>query len=444
MSADATIHKYLATYAEAVARIPLPLPTDYAHVLVMPVLGEPESCLDGVRHALQGDGSGLLVLVVNATSETPAAMLAQNQVLLVALQARAQAKQLLHDDPPIHWLRLEGSDTIVVDRTSPGHRLPTGQGVGLARKLGADLALALKVRGLVRATGFGSTDADAVLPASYFHAGERAVEAASAAVFPFQHEPSSEPMLRHATALYELTLRYYVLGLAYAGSSYAYHSLGSTLYVRFDAYTQVRGFPRRQAGEDFYLLDKLVKLGAIERLAAPVISIQSRLSSRVPFGTGPGVKRLLDLEAGPDGLSLYSPRSFEVLREVLTSLMEFAESRDLERTLQKLAELPEGEAVLAYLGALDIATALPKAAQQAKQSHQLARRLCVWFDALRSLRLIHALRDQCHSAVPWRQALAEAPFLRLEATSAESALSQLRRAELGLSPRVGTLREAWS
>lgn len=438
MSADATIDKYLATYADAVARVPLRLPTDYAHVLVMPVLGEPESCVDGVRQAFRDDGPGLLVLVVNSTPETSAAMLAQNQALLVGLEARARAKELLHHDPPIHWLRLEDFDVLVVDRTSPGHRLPTGQGVGLARKLGADLALALKVRGLVRATGFGSTDADAVLPASYFRAGERAIEAASAAVFPFQHEPGSDPLQGQATALYELSLRYYVLGLAHAGSSYAYHSLGSTLYVRFDAYAQVRGFPRRRAGEDFYLLDKLAKLGALERLTAPVISIQSRLSARVPFGTGPGVQRLLDLEAGPDGLSLYSPRSFEVLREVLTSLMEFAEARDVGRTLQKLGALPEGEAVLAYLAALQFATALPRAAQQAKERHQLARRLRVWFDALKSLRLIHALRDQCHPSMPWRQALAEAPFLRHEATSVESALDRLRRAELGLSPRVGT------
>jgi len=208
--------------------------------------------------------------------------------------------------------------------------------------------------------------------------------------------------------------------------------------VRFDAYAQVRGFPRRRAGEDFYLLDKLAKLGALERLTSPVISIQSRLSARVPFGTGPGVQRLLDLEAGPDGLLLYSPRSFEVLREVLTSLMEFAEARDVGRTLQKLAALPEGEAVLAYLAALEFATALPRAAQQAKERHQLARRLRVWFDALKSLRLIHALRDQCHPSMPWRQALAEAPFLRHEATSVESALDRLRHAELGLSPRVGT------
>jgi hypothetical protein len=297
---------------------------------------------------------------------------------------------------------------------------------------------------LVRATGFGSTDADAVLPASYFHVGERAIEAAAAAVFPFQHEPSSDPLHGRATALYELSLRYYVLGLAHAGSSYAYHSLGSTLYVRFDAYAQVRGFPRRRAGEDFYLLDKLVKLGAVERLVGPMISLQSRLSSRVPFGTGPGVQRLLDLEAGPDGLLLYPPRCFEVLREVLASLLGFAESRDLGRTLRQLSELPEGEAVLAYFDALDVATALPAAARQAKAPHQLARRLRVWFDALRTLRLIHALRDQCHPALPWQQALSEAPFLRLAATSAESALDWLRRAELELSPRVGTLPEAWS
>ena len=76
-----------------------------------------------------------------------------------------------------------------------------------------------------------------------------------------------------ATALYELRLHHYVLGLEYAGSPYAYHTLGSCLAVKADAYAQVRGFPKRAGAEDFYLLNKLAKLGAMPRLQGRCIRI---------------------------------------------------------------------------------------------------------------------------------------------------------------------------
>lgn len=443
MRARAIVDKYLAQYAVPEARLPLALPGAYEHVLVVPALGESVSFLEGVRNAfLPGDTGaradrGLLLLVVNATPEAPAAMLARNHELMVQLEARAGARQLLQREPPITWLDLGEFDAIVVDRSSPGCQLPAGQGVGLARKLGADLALAFKARGLLRAAGFGSTDADATLPAGYFDAGERALERATVAVFPFAHVPSSDALLDRATLAYELSLRYYVLGLSEAGSSYAYHSLGSTLYVGFDAYASVRGFPRRQAGEDFYLLDKLAKLGAVRRLEAPLIRIDARLSTRVPFGTGPGVQRLLDTGAGPEGLLLYAPRTFAVLGAVLASLSEFALSRDAGRLRQRLTELPEARAVLAYLDALGIGDVLPDALRQAKDASQLSRRLDVWFDALRSLRLIHAVRDHCHPSLPWRQALTDAPFLGLHAQDLAHAVAELRQRELCLAPSIG-------
>ncbi|HEY6725007.1 MAG TPA: hypothetical protein VI197_13310, partial [Polyangiaceae bacterium] len=326
---------------------------------------------------------------------------------------------------------------VVVDRSSPGHQLPAGQGVGLARKLGADLALGFKARDLIRAAGFGSTDADASLPADYFDAGEQAVAGAAAGIFPFAHTPSSDPLLDRATCAYELSLRYYVLGLSHAGSSYAYHSLGSTLYVGFDAYARVRGFPRRQAGEDFYLLDKLAKLGAVQRLTAPLVQIEARLSTRVPFGTGPGVQRLLDASAGPEALSLYAPRTFAVLGEVLASFSEFAQSRDPERWRRRLNGLPEARTVLGYLDALDIDAVLRDALRQAKSAQHLSRRLRIWFDALRTLRLIHVLRDHCHPSLPWRRALADAPFSSLHAQSLDRAVTELRRRELCLASFVG-------
>ncbi len=69
-----------------------------------------------------------------------------------------------------------------------------------------------------------------------------------------------------ATQLYELSLRYYVAGMKFARSPYAFHTIGSSMAVSPVHYARVRGFPKREAGEDFYLLNKLAKLGSVLEL----------------------------------------------------------------------------------------------------------------------------------------------------------------------------------
>ena len=54
---------------------------------------------------------------------------------------------------------------------------------------------------------------------------------------------------------------------------------------------------------------------------------------------------------------------------------------------------------------------LAKALHAAKTPLQRRRRLRESFDALRTLKLAHWLRDSAYPSVPWRVALANAPFL---------------------------------
>ena len=66
-----------------------------------------------------------------------------------------------------------------------------------------------------------------------------------------------------------LSLRYYVAGMKYARSHLThFHTIGSTMAVRASYYAKVRGFPKREAGEDFYLLNKLAKVGTVLELEA--------------------------------------------------------------------------------------------------------------------------------------------------------------------------------
>ena len=120
------------------------------------------------------------------------------------------------------------------------------------------------------------------MPRDYFSAVEPLnARTTSAAVYPFEHARNPDIRVQHAQALYDASLHYYVAGLKWAGSPWAFHTIGSTLAINAAHYAQARGFPKRRAAEDFYLLNKLAKLGHIETLSSPPLADQ--ISSRPPL-----------------------------------------------------------------------------------------------------------------------------------------------------------------
>ena len=79
-----------------------------------------------------------------------------------------------------------------------------------------------------------------------------------------------------ATKRYEQALTYYVEQLQQAGSPYAFHTLGSCIATPLSYYCHARGFPKKSGGEDFYLLNKLAKLGKILTVDSCILQIESR------------------------------------------------------------------------------------------------------------------------------------------------------------------------
>jgi hypothetical protein len=254
------------------------------------------------------------------------------------------------------------------------------------------------------------TDADAALPPTHFDLPELEERLDVAAVaLPFWHEPSPDLDVTRATALYELSLRYYVLGLAWAGSPYAFHVLGSATALSLPAYARVRGYPKRDAAEDFYLLNKIAKVGAVVRAPGPGVRIRSRQSDRTPFGTGRGVANALR-----NGIpSFYSPHVFRSLADFLRMLGAFCAEGNTRSFEPALSVLESGEraAFSAFLSHGDVQTALRAASEQAKTPEARWRRVHSFFDAFRTLKLIHLLRDKVAPNVPWQEALDGAPFV---------------------------------
>ncbi len=305
------IRKYLAAYAEPEAQAASALAFRFGHALVIPSYAEAEGVLDTLDTVPEGPrGPVLTLLVVNEPPEVPAQRHEANQRTVEALQQRYGRGRALQPgvqlrEHPRGWL-------LSIDRT--GERaIPRKQGVGLARKIGLDFALAAAVHSKSSVAYLHSTDADVRLPADYLAAAEHAPPA-DGLLYPFRHLP--DLVTGDAIFAYEASLRYYVAGLQYAGSRYAFHTVGSLLAVSSQGYAAVRGVPKRCAAEDFYLLNKLRKVGEVRSLCSTPLLLSGRPSSRVPFGTGPAVARaagMQDLTQYP----VYDPAIFERLRLAL-------------------------------------------------------------------------------------------------------------------------------
>ena len=406
-----------------------PGPVDF--VMVVPVVAEPATFVDGFRAALPGAGRILIIVVLNGRAGAEDSVHTSNAACFRELRTRFSLQEIGRGG----WLGGDSSmRVLVVDRFTVNRRLPARQGVGLARKIGADIALELMAAGRVRQPFIAMTDADAHLPADYFPRMAQVEPDCSAAVFPMWHEPSGRGDIDRGTALYEIRLRYFQRGLEWAHSPYAFHTVGSTMAVHALCYAQVRGVPRRRAGEDFYLLGKLSKLRPVARLRGEPIRLRSRFSDRVPFGTGSESSKLA---RGEEPL-LYHPECFAAVREVTRGLHRVSEVSDhgaIESVLHRLHACPRD-----FLESQGAPGAWRTLAAQAPTAADRLRRLHGWFDGFRTLKLIHHVRDRGATSLPWQEAIRLAPFMgdvEDDGASLRDARAELLRLEQGLPRLVG-------
>ena len=378
---------YLSRYAqpEAVSVLDAGI-GEHESVLVVPCYDESPNFLDGLLPTCASDL--LVVVVVNAPDNAPPDALNRTEELLRKLCSTNSGPLSM-----VSYSTAKNVNLLVIDRTSGERLIPYRQGVGLARKIGADVALALIYAHKVHHPWIYATDADVSLPDAYLHTP---MPESGTALFPFRHT-SEDSVLAARAELYELHLRYYVNRLADAGSPYAFHTLGSTTAIHADAYAKVRGYPRRNAGEDFYLLNKLAKVDAIHRLHASAtpsteITIHARYSERVPFGTGPALAKI-PLRTG--AYLSYAPASFRLLREVLDGIRAVVSGERWHASSKADNALQT----------LDFFAALGNAKRQHHRPGTLVKALHQWFDGFRTLRFIHECRRH-HPDEPLLESLA--------------------------------------
>jgi glycosyl transferase family 2 len=277
-----------------------------------------------------------------------------------------------------------------VNAVSPGLELPVkGGGVGLARKIGLDLALSRLEYGAAEPL-LVCLDADTrvqpdYLPAIVAHFRDTDC---GGAVIPFCHREGATPAEEEAIRRYELFLRAYVLGLQLAGSPYAFHTVGSAMACTATAYARMGGMNSRAAGEDFYFLQHLKKTTGVAELRGTVVHPSPRSSHRVPFGTGRTMSRAQ--EDGVEAIAFYRPDCFSILAEWLALVGRSlgVSGEELERSAAAIS--PELSEYLRQCGFTDVWTGLRR---NNPSPRGLAAAFHGWFDALKTMKLIHHLSD---------------------------------------------------
>ena len=406
---SSSLRKYLLHYAEGEAQLSAPLfsPRDsFKNVLCIPVYKESAQCLNNfITQAINNEA--LLIVVLNQPSKITRPC-AENVALSMAIN-----ELFPHSHTHQHLTRYtlpNNSALLLVNRFSPPLGIPHRQGVGLARKIAADTALYLIANEIVSSRWIHCSDADADIPNNYFDAAQEIETGEHAAlIYPFRHvkNQSAAQSVSNMTRLYEQQLQHYVNGLIYAGSPYAYHTLGSTLCLSANHYAQVRGFPKRAAGEDFYILNKLRKTGSIKTLKHPTIQITSRRSDRTPFGTGAAIEKLLIEQDHNLSNIFYHPTLFVHLSTAIQWLNQLSHDYFEQAGTTKIADNQKNnwkrhlksfsndsaETLIQGFEKLNFDQCFEHCIAQCKTPAGFNEHLHDWFDAFKTLKWIHALRE---------------------------------------------------
>jgi hypothetical protein len=332
----------------------------------------------------------LVLVVVNHRPDASSTDKADNRATLELLKA---------GDP--RWAVL---NLAWVDAASAGLELPPkGGGVGLARRIGMELALT-RLDISPADPLLICLDADTLVHPDYLQAitGHFRSSRAGAAVIPYQHQRGSSRRAERLIARYELFLRGYILGLELAGSPYAFHSVGSAMACRASAYCKIGGMNNRLAGEDFYFLQQLSRIVGVEQLQGTVVRPSPRPSHRVPFGTGRSVQRMED--GGEAELLFYRPECFRILAEWLRLVNSGSEQDGSTLQGSAVGISPD---LAEYLELNRFAAVWDRLRRNHPGRGPLLNAFHGWFDGLKTMKLVHHLSDGPYPRCEADQALAE-------------------------------------
>ncbi len=357
-------------------------------IVVVPAFDEPgiPDLLNSFKSCDEPDCKVEVIIVVNAPADSSAESLENNSRCI------EKVSQWKNDNE---------------DRFFEIHIIDTGRatvarwGVGLARKTGMDEALR-RFNALEKPEGvIICLDADCTVEMNYltalcnelFKRKER-----KACSLYFEHPLSGSEFpdrIYSYITLYELYLRYFVQGLKYSGFPYAFHTVGSALAVRAFQYVKAGGMNRRQAGEDFYFIQKLILLGGYFTLNNTTVFPSPRESYRVPFGTGAMVAKLMD-DVG-DRLLTYNTGAFGDMK-ILFDITRKLYAADRNEVIKSYNMLPPG--LRSFTEEEEWTAKINEILRNTSTDESFIKRFFVWFNMFRIVKYMNHVHMSIYSKVP--------------------------------------------
>jgi hypothetical protein len=356
-------------------------------IIVIPSCGEKDidRVLDSLAECEQPECITEVIVVVNAAEDAAEDLHRTNDLTLENIEA---------------WKRKNNSFFRLYSLT-PQTKDIRGWGVGLARKTGMDEAVRRfdiigKPDGIVLCL-----DADCTVRKDYLkkvHDDFLIVKHKQACSIYFEHplegtEFSSQ--VYSSIAQYELHLRYYLQALIFTGFPDAFHTVGSATAVRALAYVKAGGMNRKQAGEDFYFIQKLIPAGGYFALNSTTVYPSPRPSSRVPFGTGASITKLTGQSGGE--LLTYNAGAFVELLTLfgLTGELWTATSVTLCSIYNSL---PQG--IRSFMTEAEFSNEIIQIQNNTSGYKAFRKRFFTWFNMFRIVKFLNHSHLEIHTRKP--------------------------------------------
>jgi len=337
------LSNYLERQKHFVPDIPLQPSIDLHFCIVVPCYNEPDivETINSLKNNILPKKDTEVIVVVNSPEYAIPEILEQNKQTISILNNWQNKNNSSHFS--LHYIHTQSIPVKLA-------------GAGYARKRGMDeaiyrLNLVNNPDGIII-----SIDADTICAEDYLKQIEQFYEfypRATGCNINFEHklENIEDRNLKNAVAQYELYLRYFVEAIRITGFPHAFHTIGSCFTIKAVTYCKQGGMNTRQAGEDFYFLQKVFFLGDFYELNSNVVYPSARISNRVVFGTGPAIQKIYNEEDRE--LMVYSFESIMLFKDFFNCVKEYYINSN--GTIKILDRLPQS-----FLNYLDDSKVLQK------------------------------------------------------------------------------------
>ena len=331
--------------------------------------------LDSLDSANTIDAKIEVIVNVNSGENTPGGIIERNRIIFSGLKQKAESG----------YYRNFRLLPILVEGT-----VKKKSGVGFARKTAMDEAVR-RFASVNNPDGLiVSLDADTVVSEKYFQEIERAMCDDSFGCFTFQFKHNYDMDVYpedviNACKMYEIYLRYYRLSLKTFDFPFAIHTIGSCFAIRAEAYIKLGGMTPRQGGEDFYFLQKAVKMHPVYEIMKPLVFPSPRISNRVPFGTGPSVRNIIE----QGHYSVYNFMLFGLLK-AFYGLFPALEKPVSENEYVK-ERIPAE--IMNYIGSSSFEEILSECRKYSSSSKTFVKRMYDNFDAFFIVKFLNTFND---------------------------------------------------